>query len=105
MPTGSYRLTARAYDNYGLQGNATASFTVAGGNNPPTAILYAPATGVAYTAVYPATASIALSAYAYANNGGAISKVEFYRAPPCWAPATAAHIPSPGIMPGPVYTH
>ena len=75
VPAGSYSLTARAYDNYGLEGNSTpVQITVNQGNTLPTVSITAPTTGASYTA--PATVAITASA---SSTDSTINKVQFYQ--------------------------
>jgi regulation of enolase protein 1 (concanavalin A-like superfamily) len=71
---GTYAVRAVAYDNGGASGSsATATITVTGTNQAPTAVLTSPANGATYTE----TATVALSASA-TDADGTIARVEFY---------------------------
>ncbi len=73
--TGSYTLSARAYDNLNAVGTSTAVVvTVNAPNAAPTVNLTSPTVGATFTA--PATVSLSATA---ADSDGSISKVEFYR--------------------------
>jgi len=74
VPTGTYSLTAVAYDSGGLNTPSGAvSVTVAAANQPPTVSITSPANGASYTA--PATIMITANASDPENQ---LTKVEFY---------------------------
>lgn len=71
---GTYKLTARAYDNAGGVTTSAIVTVQVKANSPPTVSLTAPAINSAYTA--PATINMAASA---ADSDGTVGKVEFYQ--------------------------
>ena len=76
VPVGSYTLTARATDNLGATTTSTArTITVNSGNTPPTVSITAPTNGETFAW----HAQITITAGA-ADPGGAVQKVEFFRA-------------------------
>jgi len=68
---GTYTLTVKAFDNLGGVGTSTATITVTG----PQISITSPGSG----ATFAAPATVALSAKATDDDGGTITKVEFYQ--------------------------
>jgi len=77
VPSGSYSLTAKAYDNLNASATSAAiNITVNQPNTPPAVSIISPANGATFTA----PASITINANASdPDAGGSISKVEFYQ--------------------------
>lgn len=74
VTSGSYSLTARAFDNQGATGNSpVVNVTVTSGNSAPTATVTSPSANASFSS--PATVSIAATA---SDTDGTIAKVEFY---------------------------
>jgi hypothetical protein len=75
VATGSYSITARAYDNDGASTTSAARSITVGAvtNKPPTVSLTSPTSGAAFTA--PATITLTATA---SDPEGKMSKVEFY---------------------------
>ena len=76
VPVGSYTITARATDNLGATTTSAArTITVSAGNTPPTVNITSPANGETFAW----HSQITITAAA-ADPGGAVQKVEFFRA-------------------------
>ena len=75
---GSYSITARAYDNYGVEVTSLArTITVSSANNPPSVSITSPSNGTAYTTTTQDSATVPIAVNA-SDPGGAVAKVEFY---------------------------
>ena len=83
VPAGSYSITAKATDGYGISNTGTAISVIS--NAPPTVSL----TGPANKSVSTAPGTFALAANA-ADSDGSIAKVEFYNGAALLGTATAA---------------
>ena len=74
VPAGTYKLTARAYDNGGAVSTSAIATIQVKANVVPTVRITAPANNAAYTA--PATIAIAVTA---ADSDGTVAKVEYFQ--------------------------